>query len=507
MTSNQEVARLQQQELLRVDYRMLWLLLAHVPVVALLVPLGYGTSGFAIVASMAIAALVLAGYAWLRGTRACGVLFCMCLMLFSATMIQAQLGRIEMHFHIFSALALTIAYRHWLPVLAAATVIALHHLILTALQLSEASIGGMPLMIFNYGCNWSITALHAAFVVFEAGILAFFAIGMASDQKRSWEMIALVSAFDKEQDLRGRLLTSKEDLAGNSFNTMMARFSELIDTVRSLSGNLRTSASALMAAGSSTHRIADAQQAQTDQAAAATNQMTATIQDVARNAQAAAEAASRSAEASADGGRHIQSAIAMTDATNTALTDSARMVSELVEKVQSISSFIASINDISDQTNLLALNAAIEAARAGEHGRGFVVVADEVRQLSRRTQEFTTEIRATMDGLANVSETTLAAIEMGGTRSRETLNAMKQTGEAITVIEAAIAEVNGMNLQIASATEQQAVASGQINQSVQQVAEQSQDVLREAKKTQVMVTDIEQMIGRVDELIAGYTTR
>lgn len=507
MNSNQDVALLQQQELLRVDYRMLWLLLAHVPVVGLLVPLGYGTSGFALVASIVIGALVLAGYAWLRGTRTCGVLFCMCLMLFSATMIQAQLGRIEMHFHIFSALALTIAYRHWLPVLAAAAVIALHHVVLTVLQLSDASLGGMPLMLFNYGCSWSITALHAAFVVFEAGILAFFAINMASDQKRSWEMIALVSAFDKEQDLRGRLVANEGDLAGSSFNTLMVRFSELIDSVRSLSGKLRSSASALMAAGSSTHQIADAQQAQTDQAAAATNQMTATIQDVARNAQAAAEAASRSADASAEGGRHINSAIDMTDATNTALTDSARMVSELVEKVQSISSFIASINDISDQTNLLALNAAIEAARAGEHGRGFAVVADEVRQLSRRTQEFTTEIRATMDGLATVSETTLAAIEMGGTRSRETLSAMKQTGEAITVVEAAIAEVNGMNLQIASATEQQAVASGQINQSVQQVAEQSQDVLREAKKTQAMVIEIEQMIGQVDELIAGYKTR
>lgn len=44
-------------------------------------------------------------------------------------------------------------------------------------------------------------------------------------------------------------------------------------------------------------------------------------------------------------------------------------------------------------------------------------MADEVRNLSRRTQDFTTEIRATMDGLANVSEATLAAIEMGQTRS------------------------------------------------------------------------------------------
>jgi methyl-accepting chemotaxis protein len=50
------------------------------------------------------------------------------------------------------------------------------------------------------------------------------------------------------------------------------------------------------------------------------------------------------------------------------------------------------------------------------------------------------------------------------------------------------------------------VASGQINQSVQQVAEQNQDVLRKAPKTRVMVTGIEQVTGPVDEQIAGYKT-
>ena len=94
------------QQTLVTDRQMLIILLAHVPVVGLVVPWGYGTYSFAIVASLLVGALALAGYFMLRGTRACSSLFGTCLMLFSAVMIQAQMGLIEMHFHIFSALAL-----------------------------------------------------------------------------------------------------------------------------------------------------------------------------------------------------------------------------------------------------------------------------------------------------------------------------------------------------------------------------------------------------------------
>ncbi len=68
---------------------------------------------------------------------------------------------------------------------------------------------------------------------------------------------------------------------------------------------------------------------------------------------------------------------------------------------QEIGEILKVVSAITQQTNLLGLNASIEAARAGDAGKGFSVVANEVKELSRQAKLATREIKDKIDFLQN----------------------------------------------------------------------------------------------------------
>ncbi|MGH1488071.1 MAG: methyl-accepting chemotaxis protein [Acidimicrobiales bacterium] len=94
---------------------------------------------------------------------------------------------------------------------------------------------------------------------------------------------------------------------------------------------------------------------------------------------------------------------------------------EMSAHVEDMMGCLADMSTIANQTRLLSLNATIEAARAGDSGRGFGVVADEVRHLSQRSNEFNEQILGRLELMQSSMHRTRTAVHVTASNDAEML--------------------------------------------------------------------------------------
>ncbi|MEW9798815.1 methyl-accepting chemotaxis protein [Alteromonas sp. CYL-A6] len=161
---------------------------------------------------------------------------------------------------------------------------------------------------------------------------------------------------------------------------------------------------ALTATRDNAHELASAAgqaQVASEQVSASSEQMSAAMSQISESAEVTSGACKEVRTLVTRSADRIDDASDAVQALARYIEHAAESTSTLVEKSESAKQFSEKIDAIAEQTNLLALNAAIEAARAGESGRGFSVVADEVRALSKSTQEAVDEIEDTITSIAD----------------------------------------------------------------------------------------------------------
>ncbi|MBU2954942.1 methyl-accepting chemotaxis protein [Marinobacter sp. F3R08] len=282
---------------------------------------------------------------------------------------------------------------------------------------------------------------------------------------------------DGEGDLRHRLPDEGNDeLAelGRRFNAFVIKIQNTMREVGATTDQVASAAEELSRVASETRASVQEQGSETDQIASAINEMAATIQQISGNANEVESAASDADRMARDGGETISSAQGAVNKLSEEMEDTASSINALAEKSDEIQQVLDVIHAVTEQTNLLALNAAIEAARAGEHGRGFSVVADEVRQLAKRSAESADQIRTMIDGFVTESRASVERMSQSRTRSTETVERINHATAALRTIEASVGQIHDQVTQIATASEQQSQVAEEINQNVVRIVDAAQ---------------------------------
>ena len=322
-------------------------------------------------------------------------------------------------------------------------------------------------------------AIIYSLVALIAGIIALLLLIKVLMRPLADLNTAIQDVASGQGDLTRRLDTNTDQefaVLATGFNAFTEKLQNLILQSKSLStdillGTEQTAAGAQQSASAMSNQLKEL-----DQLATAMHEMAATSVEVANNAQGAATAAQQADEAVQDGGRIVSHTASAISDLSAQIDEAVEVVRQLEASTGNIESILKVINEIADQTNLLALNAAIEAARAGESGRGFAVVADEVRTLAQRTQESTTEIRQMIEQLQSGASSVASVMGVSKETAASTVEKSQEADEALVRISGAIQQINDMNLQIASAAEEQSLVAEEINTNTLNIKELSVQV-------------------------------
>jgi methyl-accepting chemotaxis protein len=442
---------------------LLWIVLAALACI----PLGirFEETAVALWATAILAALAAGAYGLARGTTACRFVLAFVAMAYVVLHIELTHGKVETHFGVFVVLAFLLVYLDWRVIVFAAVLVAGQHVLFDRLQAAGYFFYCTP------EADFANLAVHAVYVVFQAGLEAVLAVRMLGATAEGEELELLV---DRVNQADGIALHAGEvavrSAGATTLQGMLRRMHQAVSAVRSGASNVETASSEIASGNQDLSDRTEMTAANLQQTASRMSEFSQTVHENAAGARQASELATSASAIAARGGEVV--------------TQVVHTMRDIDESSRRIGDIIGVIDGISFQTNILALNAAVEAARAGEQGRGFAVVASEVRSLAARSAQAAREIK-TLIG------TSLERVGRGSTL-------VDQAGATMTEVVEAINRVADITKKISAASTEQAALASSVTSTVVQMDQTTQ---QNSALVEEMAAAADALRGRAQELV------